>query len=161
MIRPENETEGLLKSFTKNCETLFNQTPTWSRETFEFKLTQPKQTFSHTPFNNLGLDSNWMLGLTSLKVYNCIHNITEENIKFKLFKFPDSKSGGVSYEKVRDEIERDLDFTDFTATDIQDEIMDPIHNWRIWRTNFKKMKNNEIMKILACYTRSIFQDFES
>ena len=44
-----------------------------------------------------------MLGLTSSEVYNSVFNITEENNK--LYKFLDSKSGGVSYEKVRDEIE--------------------------------------------------------
>ena len=47
-----------------------------------------------------------MIGLTSLKVFISICSITEENNKFELQKFPDSKSGGVSYEKVRDGIER-------------------------------------------------------
>ena len=59
-----------------------------------------------------------MLGLAVLEVYNSIFNITEENIKFKLYKFPDEKSGGVSYIKVRDEIEKDLDIEHFTAADL-------------------------------------------
>ena len=45
-----------------------------------------------------------MIGLTDLEVYNSIFNITKQNNKFELYKFPDEKSGGVSYEKVRDEI---------------------------------------------------------
>ena len=67
-----------------------------------------------------------MLGLVDLEVYNSIFNITEENNKFELYKFPDEKSGGVTYEKVRDEIERDLDIEDITAEDLQDEIIAPI-----------------------------------
>ena len=56
-----------------------------------------------------------MLGLTSLESYSSIFNKTEENNKFKLYKFPDKKSGGVSYEKVKDGIERDLKISDITA----------------------------------------------
>ena len=62
-----------------------------SRETFHFK--PPIQ-----------VKEDWMIGLTDLEVYNSIYNITEENNKFKLYKFPDAKVGGVTYEKVRDEI---------------------------------------------------------
>ena len=47
-----------------------------------------------------------MLGLTDLEVYNSIFNITEENNKFELYKFPDEKAGGISYTKVKDEIEK-------------------------------------------------------
>ena len=32
-----------------------------------------------------------MIGLTDLEVYNSIFNITEENNKFKLYKFSDQK----------------------------------------------------------------------
>ena len=67
-----------------------------------------------------------MIGLTDLEVYNSIFNITEENNKFKLHKYPDGKSVSVSYEKVRDEIERDLDISDITATDLQDDIIGPL-----------------------------------
>ena len=44
----------------------------------------------------------------------------------KLYRFPDQKSGGVSYEKVRVEVERDLDISNITGTDLQDNIMSPI-----------------------------------
>ena len=58
-----------------------------------------------------------MIELTDLDAYNSIFNITEENNKLKLFKFPDKKAGGITFEKVRDEIERDLDIEDITAAD--------------------------------------------
>ena len=59
-----------------------------------------------------------MLGLTDLEVYNSISNITEQSNKLELFKFPDEKAGGISFTKVRDEVERDLDITDITAADL-------------------------------------------
>ena len=66
------------------------------------------------------------MGLTSLEVSNSILIITGENNEFEFYIFPDSKIGGVSYEKVREEIERDLYFSDIRATDLQDEIIAPI-----------------------------------
>ena len=67
-----------------------------------------------------------MIGSTGLEVYNSIFIITEENNKFELYKIPDEKAGGVSFEKVRDEIEKDFQISDNTATDLQDEIIAPI-----------------------------------
>ena len=46
-----------------------------------------------------------MITLTRLEVYVSIFNKTEEKNNFELYKLPDSKSGGVSYEQVSDEIE--------------------------------------------------------
>ena len=77
MIRPRNETE--------NFETLIEQTHRKAEETFEFKLGQPKQTFSFTPSTNVCLDTNWMLGLINLKIYNFIFNISHENNKSQLY----------------------------------------------------------------------------
>ena len=70
------------------------------------------------------------------------------------------KSGGISYEKVRDETERDSDTSDNTATDLQDDIIGPnfIEEYRNQVT--KKMKDYKYMLILAMYIDSIFQDCE-
>ena len=124
MIRPKNETEDLLLSITKNCETLIEQTHTKPQETLEFKMIKPRETFNFKP--PIQIKCDWMIGLTDLEVYNSIFNITEENNKFELYIFPDEKAGGVTYEKVRDEIEKDLDIEDITAADLQDEIIGPI-----------------------------------
>ena len=51
-----------------------------------------------------------MIGLTDLEAYSFVLNITGGNNRFELYKIPDEKSGGVTYEKVREEIERDLEF---------------------------------------------------
>ena len=70
-------------------------------------MIKPRETFHFKP--PIQVKEDWMLGLTDLEVYNSNFNITEEKNKFKLYKVPDEKSGGVSYIKVRDEIEKDLD----------------------------------------------------
>ena len=88
-----------------------------------------------------------MIGLVDIEVYNCIFNITEENNKFKLYKFPDEKADGVTYEKVRDEIEKDLDIEDITATDLQDDIIGPIIIEEYREQVTKGMKDEQYMKI--------------
>ena len=67
-----------------------------------------------------------MIGLTSLEIYISFFIITEENNKFEPYKLPDSKSGGVSYERVREEIGIDLEITVITATNLLDNIKGPI-----------------------------------
>ena len=46
MIRTKNQTEALLLSITKNCETLIEQTHTKPEETLEFKYKQFKTNIS-------------------------------------------------------------------------------------------------------------------
>ena len=159
MIRPKNQTEDLLLSLTKNCETPIEQTHRKAEETLEFKMIQSKQAFHFKP--PIPIERSWMIGLTSLEVYNSMFNITEENNNFELYKFPDRKIGGVSYTKVRDEIERDLDFSDITATDLQDELIGPIIIDEYREQVTKRMEDGVYMNFLSHYRRSVFQDFES
>ena len=123
MIQPKNETEDLLLSITKNCQTLIEQTHR-KAETLEFKMIKPREIFHFKP--PIQIQGDWMIGLINLEVYNSIFNITEENNKLQIYKFPDDKIGGVTYEKVRDEIEKDLDFSEITDEDLQDDIIGPI-----------------------------------
>ena len=102
-----------------------------------------------------------MIGLTDLEVYNSIFNITEKINKFELYKFLDEKSGGITYEKVRDEIERDLDISDITAADLQDDQLAPVIIKEYKEQVTKGMKDEQYMKIVAGYVSSVFQDFES
>ena len=159
MIRPKNETEDLLLSITKNCETLIDQTHRKAEETLEFKMNESRESFHFKP--PIQIKGNWMIGLTDLEVYNSIFNIKEENNKFELYKFPDEKTGGVTYEKVRDEIEKDLDIEDITAEDLQDDIIAPIIIEEYKKQVTKRMKDDGYMNIVAGYVRSVFQDFES
>ena len=158
MIRPKNQTEEVLLSITKNCETLVKQTHTKAQEKVEFKLTRSRETFHFDP--PIQINEDWMLGLVDLQVFNSIFNITEEN-KFELYKFPVEKIGGISYEKVRDEIDRDLDNSDITAADLQDDIICPIIIEEYRNQVTKRMKVDKYMHIVGFCNRSIFQDFES
>ena len=159
MIRPKNQTEDLLLSLTKNCETLIEQTHRKAEETFEFKMVKSRETFHFKP--PIQTEGNWMIGSVDLEVYNSIFNITEENNKFQHYKFPDEKSGGISYTKVRDEIERDLDISDITAADLQDDIIAPFIIEEYKKQVTKRMEDGGYMKILAGYVSSVFQDFGS
>ena len=88
-----------------------------------------------------------MIGLTDLEVYNSVFIITEQNNKLQLYKLPDEKAGGVSYEKVRDEIEKDLDISDITATDLQDDIIGPIIIEEYREQVTKRMEDDGYMNI--------------
>ena len=86
-IRPKNETEDLILSITKYCETLIHQTHRKAEETLEFKFNKSRKTFHFKP--PIQIKGDWMRGLTSSEVYNCFFNITEENNKFELYESPD------------------------------------------------------------------------
>ena len=159
MIRPKNQTEDLFFSITKNCEMLIEQTHRKAEETLEFKMNKSRESFHFKP--PIQIKGDWMIGLTDLEVYNSIFNITEENNKFELYKYPDEKAGGVTYEKVRDEIEKDLDIEGITAEDLQDDIIGPIIIEEYEEQVTKRMNDEQYMNILAIYIRSVFQDFES
>ena len=79
-------------------------------------MTKPRETFHFNP--PVEVKENWMIGLTNLEVYSSFFNIPEESNKFELHEFPDDEAGGISYTKVRDEIEKDLDISDITAADL-------------------------------------------
>ena len=64
MIRPKNETEDLLLSITKNCETLIEQTHRKPQETLEFKMIKPRKTFHFKP--PIQIQGDWMIGLADL-----------------------------------------------------------------------------------------------
>ena len=159
MVKPKNETEDLILSITKNCETIIEQTHQKPEESLEFVMNKSRETFHFKP--SIQAKGDWMIGLVDLEVYKSTFNKTEENNKFELYKFPDEKAGGVSYIKVRDEIEKDLDIEDITAADLQDEIIAPIIIEEYKKEVTKRMKDDKYMLILSMYVDSVIQDFES
>ena len=70
IIQPKNETEDLLLSITKNCETLIHRTHKKAEETLEFETSKPRKKFHFDP--RIQIKGDWMIGLTSLEVYNSI-----------------------------------------------------------------------------------------
>ena len=117
-------------------------------------MIKPRQTCHF----NLAIEvkEDWMIGLPSIEVYKSDFFITEENNKFELSEVSDE----VSYEKVRDEIERDVDISDITATDLQHELLGPTFIEEFREHVTKTMEDNGYMNILAGYTSSVFQDFD-
>ena len=157
-IRPKNETEDFLLSIITNCETLLEQPHRKPEKTLEFKMIKPREVVHFTP--PVQIQGDWMIGLTDLEVFNSIFIITEQNNNLQLYKFPNEKAGGVSYEKVRDEIEKDLDISDITAVDLQDDLIGPITIKEYREQIPKRMKDVGYMNIVADYISSVFQDFK-
>ena len=65
-----------------------------AEETLEFKLIKPIKTLHFNPTNQIKGDR--MIALLNLEVTSSIFIILEEINKFKLYKFPESKIGGIS-----------------------------------------------------------------
>ena len=63
MIQPQNETEDLILSITKNCETPIEQTHRKTEETLEIKLVRSRGTFHFIP--PIQIERDWMIGLIS------------------------------------------------------------------------------------------------
>ena len=159
MIRPKCHTEDLLLSVTRNCQTLIEQTHTRPGETLEYRMIEPRETFHFSP--PIQFNGDWMIGLTDLEVYNSIFNITTTNNKFEIYDFPDEKFGGISYEKIRDDIEKDLEFSHIAATDLQDDIVGPINFKGHREQATKRMEDVRYINILSDCPSSVSQDFES
>ena len=128
MIHPKNETEDLLLSITKSCETLIEQTHRKPEETLDFKMIKPRETFHLKP--PIQIKGDWMIGLIDLEVYNSILNITEENNKFELYT---DTFDEFSFEELKDELEKILDISNITDDLLEDETTGP----RIIQTYWK------------------------
>ena len=155
MIHPKNETENLLLSNTKNCETLIEQTHTKPQETLEFKMIKPRETFHFKP--QIEIQGDWMIGLTNLEVYNSIFNITEENNKFKLYR----DSGKFGFSELKDELEKILNIPHITNEHLDDEIIGPRIIDEFNKPSTEKKNSDGYMMLLLGYARSLFRDFES
>ena len=156
MIQPKNETESLLLSITKNCETLVEQTHRKPKETLEFKMLKSKEIFHFNP--PIQTKGDWMLGLIDLEVYNSIFNITKENNKFELYT---DTSDEFSFEELKDEIEEILDIPNITDDHLEDDTLAPriIETYRKLRLD--KSSHDGYIILLTGYINSSFRDFES
>ena len=74
--------ESLLLSIAKSNLDIVENTLSKPQETLEFKKNKQKESFSFDV--PLELPEQWMMGVTSLEVYNTVYNNTEKNNKFKL-----------------------------------------------------------------------------
>ena len=156
MIRPKNETEGLLLSIPKNCETPIKTTHKKAEESSEFKLIKPGETFSSKP--PISFEGSWMIGLTDLEVYNSICNITHENKEFELYT---DTFDEFSIEDLKDELEQILNISKITNEHLQDKTLGPHINSTYRKLETEKRLTNGYYMLLMGYARSPFRDFES
>ena len=156
MIQPKNETEDLLLSITKNCETLIQQTHRKPEETLEFKMIKPRQTFHFTP--SIQIQGSWMLRLVNLEVYNSIFNITEENNNFEIYRDTSNKFG---FLELKDELEEILNISHITIEHLDDEILGPRIIEEFIKLSNEKKNTDGYLILLFGYCASSFRDFES
>ena len=156
MIQPKNETENLLLSITKNCETLIEQTHKKPAETLEIKMVKPREIFHFKP--PMVIKGDWMIGLVNLEVYNSIFNITEKINKFELHRDTSDKFG---FLELKDELEEILDISHITNKHLDDEILGPHIIDEYIKLSTEKRNSDGYMILLYGYTRSRFREFES
>ena len=120
IIQPKNETEDLLLSIIKNCQTLIEQTHRKAEKTLEFKMIKPGKTLHFKP--PIHIERDWMLGLTDFEVYKSIFNITKENNKFELYT---DTFNEFSFEELKDEVEEIPNIPNITDGHLEDETMGP------------------------------------
>ena len=156
MIRPKNETEDLLLSITKNCQTIIKQTHTKPQETLEFKMIEPRESFHFKP--PIQVKGDWMLGLVNLEVYNSIFNITEKNNKFELYRDMSARFGFLD---LKDELEEILNISHITDDHLNDEVLGQRNIDEYIKLSRERMNTDGYMLLLLDYGRSLFRDFES
>ena len=156
MIRSKTETEDLLLSIAKNCETIVQQTHRKPEETLEFKIIKPRETFHFNP--PIQTKGDWMLGLIDLEVYNSIFNITKENNKFELYT---DNFDEVSFGEIQDEVEEILNIPNITDDHLEDETLAPQIAKTYWELRSEKSSTDGYNILLIDYAGTLFRDFES
>ena len=114
----------------------------------EFKLSQPRETFD---FNSpIQIERDWMLGLTSLDLYNSIFIITEENNKFELYTDNFDK---FSFEELKDELEEILNISDITPYHLQHEKIGLLIIQSLRKLRLEKSSTDGYIILLLGYSR--------
>ena len=84
--------ESLLLSIAKSNQEIVENTHSKPQETLEFKMNKQKESFSFDI--PLELPEQWMMGVTSLEVYNSVYNITNKNNSFQI-QLTDEQLNGI------------------------------------------------------------------
>ena len=156
MIRPKRKTKKLLLSIPENCETPIEQTHTKPEGTLEFKLTQANKILSIKP--PVQIEGSWMIGLTSLELYNSFFNITEENNKFELFT---DNFDEFSLAELKNEFDEFLSISDNTPSHLQRETKGPRNIQAYKKLRSAKSSIDGCLILIMGYAPSPFRGFES
>ena len=147
----------MLRSITKNCETLFHQIQTAPDEKLEFKLIKPRETFHFNP--PIQVEDDCMLGMTSLEDYNSNFNISEESNKFDFCT--DAFDSDFSVTEVEGKVAEVLGLSDITIEDLEHEIYRPNFIKTCRKLSTEKSQTDGYYILLLTYMPSSFRDFES
>ena len=156
MIRPKTETEDLLSSITKNCQTLVQQTHRKPEETLEFKELKPREKFHFNP--PIHTKGDWMLGLIDLEVYTSIFNITKKDNKFELYT---DTFDEFLFEELKDELEEILSIPNIPDDHLEDETIAPLIINTYQKLRSDDLSCDSFSVVLMRYDRSPFRDSES
>ena len=159
MIQSKYETEDLLLSITKNCETLIKQTHGKAEETLEFKLNKPRETFHVNP--PISVEGSWMIGLTSLEVYFSNFNVANQKNNFEIYTVSELVGEESIYETVGNLFKEKSGCSEITEDMLDDETTKPITIEKHTKTYREINHAKPLIKILHRFNSSMFQDFES
>ena len=155
MVQPINETETLLLSITKNCETLFEKTHRKAEGRLEFKMTKPIETIHFNPA--IQIKGDWTISLTSLEVYNSTSNFAEKYNKFELYT---DNFNEFSYEEFKYELENILSISDITSYHLQHEKIGPRIIKAYGKLKLEKSKTGRYIILILGDARSPFREVE-
>ena len=155
-IQAENQTEDILLSLTKNCETLSEQTHKKPEETLEIRMIKPRETFHFKP--PVSIEGSWMIGLTSVEVYNSIFNITKENKKFELYT--GHLGSEFFYTEMKDKVTEILGLSDISTEDVIHGQCGPDINKIYRKLSLEEGQTDGYYKLLNTYLRTPVRDFE-
>ena len=83
-------------------------------------MTKPKKTLHFKP--PISIEGSWMIGSTSLEVYNSIFNIPERNNKFEIYSDTSTKFG---FLELKEELQEILNIPHTTPEHLQDDEIGP------------------------------------
>ena len=107
---------------------------------------------------NLGLDFNWVIGLTSLELYTAIPNLTEENNKFEFYS---DSCDEFSFVEMKVELEETPSISDITPSQVQHEVLGPRIVQAYNKLGSETSSSDSYLILLMDYARSPFRDFEN
>ena len=152
MVKPKNGTEDLSLLITKKCETLIKQTFTRPEETHEFKPNKSRESFHFNP--PIPIEGSWMIGLTSLELYNSIFNINRTNTKFELYTDSFDES---SFEEFKDQLEAILSISYITPYHPRHEKIGPRNIEAYRKLGLEKSGSDGCIILLMGYALSIWR----
>ena len=120
-------------------------------------ITQPKKNFSLAPLLPSGRGEAWMIGLTSLEIYNSVFITTEAK---KFFCRSPEWVRPERDEVPKNTIEKTLDLSDFSPNYLRDETIG-ILSFETDKTVNKGKTGDGYAMFLMGYNKSVHQDLEN